>query len=114
MKTITVCGSLKFEKEMKYYAEKLELEGNCVLSIVYPTKEKDNYTNEEINILAMGHLKRIEMSDAIFVVNKNGYIGEAVKKEINHAKNHNKEILFLEKFNDDDNIFEAPYTSSPL
>jgi hypothetical protein len=30
------------------------------------------------------------------VVNKNGYIGEAVKKEINYAKEHNKEIMYLE------------------
>ena len=96
MKIITVCGSLKFEQEMKYYAEKLELEGNCVLSVIYPTREKEKYTKEEIDFLGMGHLKRIEMSDAIFVVNKNGYIGESVKREIAHAKNHNKEILYLE------------------
>jgi predicted house-cleaning noncanonical NTP pyrophosphatase (MazG superfamily) len=82
---------------MKYYAEKLALEGNCVLSIVHSTKEKKDYTKEDINILGMEHLKRIEMSDAIFVVNKNGYVDEAVNREIEHAKNHNKEIIYLEK-----------------
>ena len=96
MKVITVCGSLRFEDVIKNYTEKLELEGNCVLSIIYPTKDKENYTYEEIHTLEIGHYKRIELSDAIFVINKNGYIGKAVRKEINYAKEHNKEIIYLE------------------
>ena len=104
MKVITVCGSLKFEQEMKYYAEKLELEGNCVLSIIYPTREKEKFTQEEINELGMGHFKRIELSDAIFVINKNGYIGNAVRSEIEYAKKFNKEIIYLEKINEKNTI----------
>jgi len=96
MKIITICGSLKFIEEMKIYTEKLALEGNCVLSIIYPTKNKDCYTSEEINILGKEHNKKIDLSDAIFVINKNGYIGESVKKEIEYAKNKNKEIIYLE------------------
>ena len=96
MKVITICGSLKFIEEMKYYAEKLGLEGNCVLSIIYPTKDREKYTNEEIDLLQKEHFKRIELSDAIFVVNKNGYIGEAVRKEIDYAIELNKEVLYLE------------------
>jgi len=96
MKIITICGSLKFEQDIKIYTEKLGLEGNCVLSIIYGTKDKDQYTKDEIEILAKGHLNRIKISDAIFVVNKNGYIGEAVRREINYAKELNKEIIYLE------------------
>ena len=97
MRIITVCGSLRFEQEMKYHAEKLALEGNCVLTIIYSTKRKEEYTKDEINNLGKGHIKRIDMSDAIFVVNKDGYIGEAVRKEIDYAKGHGKEIIYLEK-----------------
>ena len=96
MKIITICGSLKFEQEMKYFSEKLALEGNCVLSVTYPTREKDKYTEEEIKILGKEHIEKINISDAIFVVNKNGYIGEAVTNEINYAKEKNKEIIYLE------------------
>ncbi|MCL2479322.1 MAG: hypothetical protein FWF22_07460 [Treponema sp.] len=96
MKIITVCGSLKFTEEMKYYAEKLELEGNCVLTIIYPTKDKEKYTPDELHLLQMAHYKKIDISDGIFVVNKNGYIGEAVKSEIEYAKKANKEIIYLE------------------
>ncbi|MDR1450921.1 MAG: hypothetical protein LBI57_01100 [Helicobacteraceae bacterium] len=103
MKIITVCGSMKFEQEMKYYAEKLELEGNCVLSVIYPTRNNEYYTKEEIKMFGIGHNKKIDISDAIFVVNKNGYIGEAVRNEIEYAKRQNKEIIYLEYHNEKDN-----------
>lgn len=96
MKKITICSSLKFENEIRMYSEKLELEGNCVFNIVYPTKEKNSYTHEEIKTLGKAHLEKILISDAIFVINKNGYIGESVKKEIDFATTHKKEIIYLE------------------
>jgi len=74
MKIITICRSLRFENEMKFYAEKLELEGNCVLNVICGTRDKDEYSIEEINSFRIGHFKRIDISDSIFVVNKNGYI----------------------------------------
>ena len=36
MKIITICGSLKFQKEMMEMAEKMALDGNCVLTPTYP------------------------------------------------------------------------------
>jgi len=104
MKIITICGSLRFENEMKFYAEKLELEGNCVLSVIYGTRDKDEYSIEEINSFGIGHFKRIDISDSIFVVNKDGYIGEAVKNEIDYARKHNKEIMYLENVDTENNI----------
>ena len=35
MKIITICGSLKFQKEMMEMAQKLAFEGNCVLTPTY-------------------------------------------------------------------------------
>ena len=96
MKIVTICGSLKFTEEMKYHAEKLALEGNCVLTLIYPQKNKESYSDEEKSILGKGHMKKIDLSDAIFVMNKNGYIGDAVNREIEYAKRKNKEIIYLE------------------
>ena len=42
------------------------------------------------------HLSKIDLSDAIFVVNVGGYIGEAVTAEIEYAKQKGKEIIYLE------------------
>ena len=54
-------------------------------------------TKEQIELLKEGHLKRIEISDAIFVCNINGYIGESTKKEIEYAKELNKEIMYYDE-----------------
>ena len=52
MKKITVCGSLRFQKEMMEMAEKLELCGNCVITPIYPVRaDKADYTDKE-NLIA--------------------------------------------------------------
>ena len=95
MKIITVCGSLKFLKEMMIITEKLELEGNCMLSPIYPTKpDKDAYTEEEALMLDKMHKEKIKISDAILVVDVNNYIGTSTKSEIEFAKSLGKEIIY--------------------
>mgnify|MGYP005775363737 CR=1 FL=1 len=96
MRIITICGSLKFENELKFWAEKLTLAGNCVLSIIFPIKDADTYTQEQRESFASAHRKRIDLSDAVFVINKDGYIGDNTKSEIEYAKAQGKEIVFLE------------------
>ena len=94
MKIITLCGSLKFQKEMMIVAEKLALEGNCILTPTYPVIENIEITEEQIAMLKETHFKRIEVSDAIFVVNVNNYIGNSTNLEIEYAKNLGKEIIY--------------------
>lgn len=96
-KVITMCGSLKFINEIMKHSEKLELEGNCVLSIIYPIHEDmDHYTEEQINLFGILHKQKIDMSDAIFVVNVNGYIGNSTRSEIEYAVQNGKEVIYLE------------------
>ena len=95
MKVITVCGSLRFKKEMIEISEKMELQGNCMLTPIYPTKDdKDAYTDEEVIMLDKMHKEKIKLSDAILVVNVNNYIGSSTKSEIEFAKELGKEILY--------------------
>ena len=51
-------------------------------------------TKEQILKLKDAHFKRIELSDAIFVVNVNNYIGNSTNLEIEYAKKLKKEILY--------------------
>lgn len=96
-KVMTMCGSYKFMKEIVIHTERLELAGNCILAPISLTKEDKNaYTQEEFNLLGLLHKQKIEMSDAIFVVNVNGYIGSSTQSEIDYAKKLNKEIIYLE------------------
>ena len=69
MKIITLCGSLKFQKEMMIIAEKMALNGNCILTPVYPILENNEKTDEQINVLKEAHFKRIELSNSIRVKN---------------------------------------------
>ena len=94
MKVITLCGSLKFKKEMMIIAEKMALKGNCILTPVYPTSENYERTEEQLSMLKEEHFKKIELSDSILVVNVNGYIGNSTKLEIEYAKKLGKEIMY--------------------
>mgnify|MGYP000484659614 FL=1 len=97
MKIITICGSLKFQKEMMIVAEKLALKGNCVLTSVYPILENLKMTDEQLEKLKEAHFKRIELSDSIYVINKDNYIGKSTKLEIEYAQKLGKEIMYLER-----------------
>ena len=94
MKIVTLCGSLKFKKEMMTIAEKMALDGYCILTPVYPVSENMEKTKEQLIKLKEAHFKRIELSDAILVVNINNYIGESTNLEIDYAKKLGKEIIY--------------------
>ena len=94
MKVITLCGSLKFKKEMMETAEKMGLEGNCILTPVYPILENCKRTDEQLEKLKQAHFKKIELSDAILVINVNNYIGNSTNLEIEYAKKLEKEIIY--------------------
>lgn len=93
MKVITICGSLKFYKEMMQVAEKMELEGNCVLVPIVGSK-KESFSKEEILMLGKMHKEKIKISDAILVVNVDDYIGKSTKSEIEFAQSLGKEIMY--------------------
>lgn len=97
MEVITICGSLKFQKEMMIVAEELALKGNCVLTPVYPVIENIEITEEQIAMIKKAHFKRIELSDAIYIINKDNYIGKSTQLEIEYAQKLGKEIIYLER-----------------
>ena len=76
---ITICGSCKFRKFMIEAYKKLSNLGHIVLlpAIGCAAHDETWYLNL--------HFKKIEMSDAIFVVDVNGYVGESTISEINKA-----------------------------
>lgn len=97
MKVVTLCGSMKFNKQMRRIARALETKkGYCVLQCVYSRKNDKMDNIEEMHNIENAHYKKIELSDAIYVVNIGGYIGEATKRTINYAKKKGKEIIYHE------------------
>ncbi len=96
IKVVTICGSIRFANQMKKIAWDLELKNRyAVIQCVYDQSESE-LTPEDWKALEECHLKKIDISDAIYVVNVNGYIGNHTRQEIEYAKSKGKEILSLE------------------
>ena len=74
----------------------MELEVKQSYCVLTPVGEKMVQPSEKEK-LAQAHFKKIDMSDAVYVVNIGGYIGESVSREVCYAKEHNKEIIYHEK-----------------
>ena len=94
---ITLCGSTKFKDDFIKAQKELTLRGNIVISVGLFGHSGDEEVWEGSNKLMLDamHKEKIRMSDAIYVINKNGYIGESTKKEIEFAKELGKEVLYM-------------------
>lgn len=88
MKIITICGSYKFESTMiEVYKQLTEL-GYIVL---FPAMRCTEHHKEWYLEL---HFKKIAMSDAIFVVDVDRYVGESTRAEINKAIENQKQVIY--------------------
>lgn len=95
IKVVTICGSLKFKDEMMQIATDLTCKnGWCVIQCVYGVENL--ITKEEAENIKNAHYKKIDISDAIYVVNINGYIGNSTQNEITYALSHGKEVIYHE------------------
>lgn len=94
MKTYTLCGSMRFEKEMQEVAYYLETQkGYNILQCIY-TVNDTKPTAKELQALERAHYQKIDISDGIYVLNIDGYIGESVRKEIAYAQKYGKEVIY--------------------
>ena len=95
---LTLCGSLRFEKQFKEMNKRLTLAGHVVYSVAcYPSDNdgKDWYSPEQKAVLDTVHLAKIDNSDGIVVLDVDGYIGDSTKREIAHAEKTGKRVWYL-------------------
>ena len=91
-KIIVMCGSSRYCQEMAVCAWLLEKQENAItmglhlLPYWYPA-ESDHQAEAEGVAEQMDelHLRKIDLADEIFVVNKGHYIGESTEREIRYA-----------------------------
>lgn len=95
---ITLCGSTKFKDDFIRIQKELTLKGKIVISVGLFGHSGDNevWTEGTKDMLDRMHKRKIDLSDSIYVINKNGYIGESTTNEINYAKSLNKNIYYME------------------
>jgi len=93
---ITICGSTRFKKEIEAVAHDLTLQDHIVLTpcVFHHADEEELPVETKIRLDNL-HKEKINMSDAIFVVNVDGYIGESTYGEIDWANRMKKQIFFL-------------------
>lgn len=101
---VCLCGSTRFVDIFNEYRKKLTYEGKIVLSIEIVTSQTyaadpQNSLPELKVMLDNLHLCKIDLCHKVFVINKDGYIGESTTNEINYAKSIGKPIEYLEKIN---------------
>lgn len=96
---ITLCGSTKFKNEFMQAQKEWTLRGYIVLSVGLFGHSGDNEVwSEDIKQqLDEMHKAKIEMSNAIYVINKDGYIGESTRSEIEWAQELGKQIYYMEQ-----------------
>ena len=103
-KIITLCGSTRFPEAFDIANMHLTMQGYIVLSVgcfghanrprgsAHLTSHADNGAKENLDKL---HLDKIAMSDAVFVVNPGGYVGDSTQNEIAYAKKNRKAVMFM-------------------
>ncbi len=98
-KVITLCGSTRFKEDFIEAQERLTLEGNIVLSVGLFGHADGKYgevvTEDVKRMLDDMHKRKIDMADAILVVNRDGYIGESTRSEIDYALRTGKEVAYM-------------------
>ena len=105
-KVITLCGSTRFKDAFIEAQKRLTLEGNIVISVGLFGHSGDNEVWENMDegtltrtkeMLDDMHKRKIDMADEIFVINKNGYIGDSTKSEIEYALKTGKKVNYMEE-----------------
>ena len=95
---ITLCGSTRFKDAFLEAQKRLTLEGNIVISVGLFGHSGDEEVWKEgtKEMLDDMHKRKIDMADAIYVINVGGYIGSSTRSEIEYAKKQGKQVLYLE------------------
>lgn len=95
-KVIALCGSTRFKEDFERVNRELTLMGNIVISVGAFGHSGDTFTDEQKVMLDDIHKRKIDMADAIYVINKDGYIGSSTRSEIQYALRTGKQIIYME------------------
>jgi hypothetical protein len=93
---VTLCGSTRYRKEFQDAFYRLEHEGKVVLTVACYKDDPCCKSPEDHSWLDQRHLQKIDLSDEIYVLNRNGYIGESTRREILYAESQGKPVRYLE------------------
>lgn len=104
-KVICLCGSTRFTNQMLIKQWELTKQGFIVLSwCALPDSYFDKIDGDRTHIgdkenikeiVDEVHKRKIDLSDEVFVINVDDYIGDSTRSEVAYAIEHNKSIKWL-------------------
>jgi hypothetical protein len=98
MKIITICSSIRNIDTIRSTIQGLEQHG---IRGLFPNiefqPEGTKLSVDEMKKLQKDHFSAIESSEAIYVINPDGYIGTKVTAEIGYALGQNKSVFYSEE-----------------
>ncbi len=100
---ITLCGSTRFKKEFDEWNHRLAVAGHAVYSLsIFAREEKDvgkdgapTITEAEKITLDLVHLDKILNSDAVVVIDVDGYVGFSTGREVQWARMQGKRVYWV-------------------
>lgn len=102
---ITVlCGSTRYPDAFREHTLQLTLAGHIVLSIGCNLRDPGDVaavTARDIDLAAVKaelddlHKRKIDLADAVLVLNVDGYVGDPTRSEIEYARAQGMPVLFL-------------------
>ena len=100
MKSVVICGSRRFEKEIRKFARDLRKFGVITYEPFLNKNTKINNLSHDLKRyaflgLTLHHLSFIRKADVIFVYNKGGYAGVSTSLELGFAEALGKPIYAL-------------------
>lgn len=105
-KIYTLCGSSRFPEAFHLVNAHLSMMGHVVISLglfghadeprgsKFLTSDGDEKTAEKTRLDEL-HFRKIDLADAIFVVNVGGYVGSSTRREIAYAMKTGKAVEWL-------------------
>lgn len=98
-RVVCLCGSTRFAEDMSRVARDYTLRHWIVVrpEVVAYSKEgdpqkTDRVTKARLDVL---HFAKIDLADLVYVVNKDGYIGESTEREIEYALMRGKRVEYM-------------------
>jgi hypothetical protein len=103
---VTLCGSTRFHGDFGRINYEMTMCGWIVLSVGFYWNAPEQH-GEDVGLPTTAaerervkqtlddlHMRKIDMSEMIVVINRDGYIGESTAREVQYAKAHGKQIRY--------------------
>ena len=96
-KVVCLCGSTKFKEAYLKAQKEFTLKGLIVVSVGFFGHADGWEDSEHMKPMFDAlHLRKIDLADAVFVLNVDGYIGESTTREIAYAIETRTPVNYLE------------------